>query len=119
MATLGDRLRFAREKKGFSQTEVYRRTNINNKTLSRYELGGSDPDSDTIILLANLYDVHVEWLLTGEYPTTNDKKKIDDELDPEVRTLAREIQSFDPLNRGLLKDIIKSMKKRGREALDE
>jgi transcriptional regulator with XRE-family HTH domain len=118
MSTLGDRLRLSREKKGFSQTEVYRRTNINNKTLSKYEKDDTNPDIETIKLLADFYEVNVQWLITGDHPakiTTND----DDELDPDVRTLAREIQSFDPANRGLLKDIVKSMKKRGREALDE
>lgn len=78
MSTLGERLRIAREKKGYSQTEVYRRTNINNKTLSRYEKDGSEPDKDTLITLANLYEVKVEWLVTGKYSSSFIGK---DELD--------------------------------------
>lgn len=65
MSTLGERLKMARERKGYSQTEVYRRTNINNKTLSRYEKDGSEPDNETLITLANLYEVSLEYLLTG------------------------------------------------------
>lgn len=78
MSTLGERLRISRERKGYSQTEVYRRTNINNKTLSRYEKDGSEPDNDTLITLANLYDVKVEWLVTGNTTSSSSEK---DELD--------------------------------------
>lgn len=78
MSTLGDRLRIARERKGFSQTEVYRRTKINNKTLSRYEKDGSEPDRETLITLSNLYEVNVEWLITGDTSSPSSNK---DEID--------------------------------------
>lgn len=66
MSSLGERLRISREKRGLSQTEVYRRTRINNKTLSRYEKNGSEPDRETLIKLAELYEVDFEWLVKGE-----------------------------------------------------
>lgn len=66
MSHLGERLRKARERANLKQIQVYEHTNINNKTLSRYERGGSEPDIDTIKTLAELYDVSLEWLLTGE-----------------------------------------------------
>lgn len=78
MSTLGERLRMARERKGYSQTEVYKRTNINNKTLSRYEKDGSEPDTETLKTLADLYDVKVEWLITGTSSSSYSSK---DELD--------------------------------------
>lgn len=88
MESLGNRLRIAREKKGYSQTEVFRRTNINNKTLSRYEKNGSEPDRQTLITLANLYDVNVEWLMTGEnhYVIKNNN---DDHLNEDYHKIER------------------------------
>lgn len=65
MTTLGERLRIARNKKNLKQTQVKERTNINNKTLSGYENGVSEPDADTLVVLADLYEVNYEWLLTG------------------------------------------------------
>jgi transcriptional regulator with XRE-family HTH domain len=62
MTTLGKRLRYAREAKGWSQTEVFRRTGINNKTLSRYEAGGTEPDVSSLKQLADLYEVSLDWL---------------------------------------------------------
>lgn len=66
MRTLGTRLRSAREKKRLSQVEVYRRTGINNKTLSRYENDGTEPDADSLKKLAELYEVSVDFLLGVE-----------------------------------------------------
>lgn len=66
MDTLGDRLKIARQKRGLKQTEVMKRVNINNKTLSGYENNVSDPDTNTLVILAELYDVSHQWLLTGE-----------------------------------------------------
>lgn len=62
LPTLGSRLRHAREVKGYSQTEVFRRTNINNKSLSRYENDKTEPDVDSLRVLADLYEVSLDWL---------------------------------------------------------
>jgi DNA-binding XRE family transcriptional regulator len=45
-------LKEARKSKGLSQVEVMRLTNINNKTLSGYENGISEPDLETILILS-------------------------------------------------------------------
>lgn len=66
MDTLGDRLKIARQKRGLKQTEVMNRVNINNKTLSGYENNVSDPDTNTLTTLAELYEVSYKWLMTGE-----------------------------------------------------
>lgn len=62
MNTLGQRLRKARERKKLSQVDVYNKTGINNKTLSRYENNGTEPDAQSLKLLANLYEVSFDWL---------------------------------------------------------
>ncbi|OBZ18914.1 hypothetical protein A8L34_05025 [Bacillus sp. FJAT-27264] len=58
-----NRLRLAREKAGLSQLQVMKRVGINNKTLSGYETGKSEPDINTIDLLCDLYSVSSDWLL--------------------------------------------------------
>lgn len=65
MSSLGDRLRQARERKNLKQTQVKERTGIHNKTLSGYENGVSEPDIETIKILADLYEVSIDWL-TGK-----------------------------------------------------
>jgi transcriptional regulator with XRE-family HTH domain len=59
--SIGSRLRKAREKKNLSQLDVYDKTNINNKTLSRYENDGAEPDYKTLKSLAALYGVKISY----------------------------------------------------------
>lgn len=62
MSSIGDRLKSARERKNLKQVQVKERTGINNKTLSGYEKGVSEPDIETLKTLASLYEVSVDWL---------------------------------------------------------
>ncbi|WP_110954741.1 helix-turn-helix domain-containing protein [Anaerosinus massiliensis] len=72
---VADRLKMARIKKGLTQTEVYRLTGINNKTLSGYENQVSEPDLETLKVLSNLYGVKTDYLLGVETITTNHPNK--------------------------------------------
>jgi transcriptional regulator with XRE-family HTH domain len=66
---LGDRLRQTREQSKLSQIQVKERTGINNKTLSNYENNVSSPDPYTLKVLADLYEVSTDWLISGEQPS--------------------------------------------------
>lgn len=61
--TLGDRLKKARERRGWSQLYVSKTTKISNTVLSNYERNYRDPDSETLARLAGLYGVSVDYLL--------------------------------------------------------
>lgn len=90
LETLGDRLRLARQKKGFKQTDVKERTKINNKTLSGYENNVSEPDITTLTELAELYEVSLEWLSTGAI-----EKKSDNPLtDKDERDIAKRMEKM-------------------------
>lgn len=93
MNTLGDRLRIARDRKGFTQVQVRDRTNINNKTLSGYEKNVSEPDTKTLSALAELYEVSYRWLLSGE-GDINDHSKTsnEDEIDKEIKDITSKIK---------------------------
>ncbi len=63
MDELGYRLRLARERQGLTQTRVMELTGINNKTLSGYENGVSEPDLRTLAVLLKLYRLSADQLL--------------------------------------------------------
>lgn len=63
MLSFGERLRRARERKGMTQAQVMKLTNISDKSLSRYENGASAPDPDTILELIRLYDVSADYIM--------------------------------------------------------
>lgn len=98
--SLGDRLKLARESRGLSQLDVHVKTGINNKTLSRYENNGSEPDIETLKILANLYDTTVSYLIgekeeqvvkLDEILTSKNLTWYDNELTPEQINKAKQI----------------------------
>ena len=66
MEAFGFALRVAREKRGLTQTQVMQLTGINNKTLSGYENGVSEPDLQTLATLLRLYHASADRLLRLE-----------------------------------------------------
>lgn len=59
---MGNRLRKAREKKGYSQKYVAESLGITNSSLSNYERGERDPDTSILNRLADLYGVTMDYL---------------------------------------------------------
>ncbi|WP_187445018.1 helix-turn-helix domain-containing protein [Rossellomorea vietnamensis] len=95
MSTLGNRLRMAREKKGWSQTEVCKKLKISNSTLSGYERDYRKPDTDMILTFANLYEVSTDFLL-GNYIKESAENNFDplDEINKLVKKYGIEQMGF-------------------------
>lgn len=64
--TFGARLKKARNSKRLTQHQVARLLGLNFTTISKYENDKSQPDNEILQKLAELYDVSIDWLLTGE-----------------------------------------------------
>lgn len=56
------KLKKARENTGFTQREVSKEVKIPQSTLANYEIGRTQPDIETIGILADFYEVSVDWL---------------------------------------------------------
>lgn len=67
METRGERLRAARAKAGLTQEQVAARFGVETSTVSRWEKS-SDPGTDRISELAELYGVSAAWLAFGAEP---------------------------------------------------
>lgn len=65
MSTFGSRLKSEREKHGWSQIFVGKKLGIPNTTISGYERDFRKPEFDTLIKLANLYEVSIDYLVSG------------------------------------------------------
>lgn len=59
MATLGEYLRAAREKAGYSQKQVHEKTGITDSRLSRIEHDSGSFTPEDLIMLANLYNASI------------------------------------------------------------
>jgi transcriptional regulator with XRE-family HTH domain len=65
MDTLGQRLRRCRERMGWSQIDVAAKMGTSNMNISHYERDTRQPDIATLVRFAELYNVSVQWLMTG------------------------------------------------------
>lgn len=57
------RLRELRKKNNISQLKLSMDLNLNQNTLSRYETGTREADYNTLIALADYFDVSIDYLL--------------------------------------------------------
>lgn len=63
---IGDRIKEARTKKGFSQEVLAQKIGVSKRTLINYEKNEQEPTVSTIINIANFCTVNEAWLLTGK-----------------------------------------------------
>lgn len=78
------RLKYEREKKGWSQKYIAENTGIPSSNISRYETGERKPDINTLVTLANFLGCSVDYLLgRSDNPiisVTPDKEDIEELL---------------------------------------
>lgn len=83
---IGQRIRTVRVRLGYTQDQFGKKLNISGGAVSSYELGDSLPSIRSLILIARLGLVSLDWLLTGA--TMDSKAPEDQELtEEEVRLL--------------------------------
>ena len=58
-----NRIRELRENMGLRQVDVANATGIDQKTLSNYETGKTNPDSYSLIQLADFFNVSIDYLV--------------------------------------------------------
>lgn len=63
-----NRIRSLREDRDLRQTDVALATGIDQKTLSNYETGKTNPDSDILIRLADFFGVSIDYLVGRDTP---------------------------------------------------
>ncbi|MBR1739215.1 MAG: helix-turn-helix transcriptional regulator [Ruminococcus sp.] len=57
------RLKELRKKKGISQQRLAMELNVNQNTISRYETGEREADYKTLIMIADYFNVSIDYLL--------------------------------------------------------
>ena len=71
--TIAERIRLYRQQKSFSQNELAELSGVNNKSLSRYELGTSIPPADALKNIADALSISTDALLSDNTITIKDK----------------------------------------------
>ncbi|KFN07274.1 MULTISPECIES: helix-turn-helix domain-containing protein [Paenibacillus] len=66
METIGQRLRFLRNKHNLTQEKVAEMIGKKKGNISNYESDSYEPSAQTIIAICRLFNVSSDWFLTGE-----------------------------------------------------
>lgn len=61
--TFSEKLKKARQQTGFTQREVAKELKIPYSTLANYEVGRTEPDIERLGILADFYQVSLDWLV--------------------------------------------------------
>ena len=71
-----NRIRSLREDMDLRQVDVAEKTGIDQKTLSNYETGKTNPDSYALVRLANFFDVSIDYLVGRTDNKINSKRDV-------------------------------------------
>lgn len=71
--TLSERLEECRKKKGVKQSEAADRINVHRSMISYYESGTRKPNLEDLIMLADFYNVSIDYLVGRTDTPTTDK----------------------------------------------
>ncbi len=95
---LGSNLADLRKRNGYSQEALAEKLNISRQAISKWERGESTPDTDTLILLSELYNVSLDELIGNkkqQQTTQNTEHK-------KVKTESKNTPIFPGLSKKLL-----------------
>lgn len=63
---IGEFLKELRKERGLTQEQLAERFNVSRRSVSRWETGNNMPDLDTLIQMADYYEIDLRELLDGE-----------------------------------------------------
>ena len=91
-----NRIRDLREDRDLRQVDVASATGIDQKTLSNYETGKTNPDSYAIIRLAEFFQVTTDYLLgysASDIKTNQDILKVLDSMEKNLKDIKNKISN--------------------------
>ena len=112
-ATLGNKIKNLREKNNLSQKELAKILNIANSTLSQYESDVRVPSDDIKILIADYFNVSLDYLLgrPNKYNASKEKSKVselEEDFPEGVSVLYRANQNLTPEQKEVMLRMIKA-----------
>ena len=88
-----NRIKDLREDRDLRQLDVAKATGIDQRSLSNYETGKTNPDSETVVKLARFFGVSCDYLLGVSEMNLQGNKAVIKEL-ADIRRRLEEIQRY-------------------------
>ena len=77
---LGTRIAALRRRAGLSQSELARRLRISPSAVGMYEQGRREPAVEVLLAMARIFDVSMDYLLTGEEQEKKEEQAVSQTL---------------------------------------
>lgn len=90
---LGARIASLRREKGWSQAQLAHRLQISASAVGMYEQGRREPSADTLVALAQAFEVSTDYLLTGRPLDPRDTQAMTQALNHSVRAAQEMLSS--------------------------
>lgn len=88
----GERLKSLRENAGYTQKFVAEKIGVKNNTLSSYEAGKRQPDYLTLKKLSDLYEVSIDYIITGNKNSQSPDEMWEEFLDPKTQIFFKDLK---------------------------
>ena len=99
--SVGERINALRKACGMSQGQLASLMGVTRQAISKWENDQTTPDTLNLIRLAEVFERDIEYLATGQ-------EKVDmSTLEPIVHTVVREVERIIPVERVVVKPIIR------------
>ncbi|ARK32182.1 helix-turn-helix domain-containing protein [Halalkalibacter krulwichiae] len=94
---LGKRIKYLRDRSGLAQKYVAEKIGVKNNTLSGYESGRREPDSETLRKLADFFEVTTDYLLgRTDKPTYNIESTLPKQKSKEENLFFKDMDNITP-----------------------
>ncbi|MCL7871014.1 helix-turn-helix domain-containing protein [Bacillus altitudinis] len=89
---LGDRLRSLREKHNLTQEQIAKIIGISRGTYAHYEINKRRPDYETLIKITDIFNVSLDFLLTGKEFDSSNEDMWKELLDPKTELFFKDLK---------------------------
>lgn len=93
MGSLGNKIKYLREKQNITQKEFAQKIGVSNVVLSRYETDERKPDYDTLQRIAEYFEVSIDYLLGRTNNSASTSKAIE-LLDKDEKDIAKRLEAI-------------------------
>lgn len=108
-STVGKNIRYLRESYGMTQKELANKIFKSESTVRMWELGNSEPDIETLIMLSKLFEVKIDDLINAQYEHQSSNNPI--HIPPELQNIQFAFyEGLDGLTDESMQDILKYVK---------
>ena len=80
--TLSEKIAYCRKRAGLSQEELAERVGVSRQAVSKWELGDAAPEVGKLLVLAKVFGVTTDWLLSEEDPAPDEGPSPDESAPP-------------------------------------